>query len=49
MITLAQFQGSEISPGVIARLYGWVYKTVRFSPLVIDNKMRTTTPYIVLV
>ena len=37
LITLAQFQGSEMSPGLLPGLYGWVYKTLRLSPLVVDH------------
>ena len=35
LITLAQFQGSEVSP----RLYGQVYKTLRLSPLVAEHSV----------
>ena len=34
-ITLAQFQGSEMSP----RPYGWVHKTLRLSSLVIEHSV----------
>ena len=39
LITLAQFQGCEMSPGTIPRLYGWVYKTLRLSPLVVQHSV----------
>ena len=31
LATLAQFHGSEMCPGVIPRLYGWVYESLRLS------------------
>ena len=43
LITLAQFQGCEMSPGTIPRLYGWVYKTLRLSPLVVEHSAVVTS------
>ena len=39
LIIPAQFLGNEMSPGVIPRLYGWVYKTLRLSPLVVEHSV----------
>ena len=38
LITLAQFPESDVSR-VIQRLYGWVYKTLRLSPLVAEHSV----------
>ena len=37
LITLEQFPGSEMSPGLFQD--GWVYKTLRLSPLVVDHSV----------
>ena len=36
LITLAWLQGSETSPGLFQDFNGWVYKTSRLSPSVVE-------------
>ena len=38
LITLAQFLGNEMSPGLFED-YGWVYKTLRLSAVVVDHSV----------
>ena len=42
LITLAQFLGSEMSLGLFQG-YGWVYKTLRLSSLVVDHSVMVTS------
>ena len=37
-ITFSQFSESEMSPGLFQD-YGWVYKTLRLSPSVVDHSV----------
>ena len=40
--TLAQFQGSDMSPGLFQD-YGWVHKTLRLSPLAVEHSLVVMT------
>ena len=43
LITLAQFQESEMSPGLFQDFIGWAHKTLRLFPLVVEHSVVVMT------